>query len=106
MTIPIETANIRSENLVEPYSRYYGKPVIYYSELRKITFETYIREPYQRTGNEKVMIVNRGVEYRPDLVSYDVYGNPDLWWKILEANNMKDIWEFKAGVTIFLPNIL
>jgi hypothetical protein len=52
------------------------------------------------------MVITPGVEYRPDLVSYDKYGTPNSWWMILEANGMKDIWDFKSGKTIMLPNLL
>jgi len=38
-------------------------------------------------------------------VSHEYYGHVDNWWKILEANQIKDIWDFKAGITIMLPDI-
>jgi len=105
MTIPIQETNIRPDAVVDGNSRYFDKKIIYYGEQSFITFETYVRKPYQQTGQENVMVITKGIEYRPDLVAYDVYGIPDPWWRILEANGMKDIWEFKSGVTIFLPNI-
>lgn len=105
MTVPIEQTNIRTNGIVDPNSRYYNKNIIYYGENRIITFETYIRNNYVATGNEKVMVITKGLEYRPDLVSYDVYGIPDFWWRILEANRMQDVWDFKVGKTIQLPSI-
>ena len=48
-------------------------------------------------------VIPSGMEFRPDLVSKEKYGVPDFWWKILEANKMKDIFEFRAGKTIILP---
>lgn len=101
---PISYSTTPAGKLVSSGSRYEKSRVIYYGEQRFITFETYIRQTYERVGNEKVMVVNKGVEYRPDLVSYDYYGYPDNWWKILEVNKMNDIMDFKSGVTIFLPN--
>ena len=44
-----------------------------------------------------------GQEYRPDLVSNRVYGTPDFWWRIMEANNIKDVFEFKAGLNLRIP---
>jgi hypothetical protein len=42
---------------------------------------------------------------RPDLVSYQVYGRPDLAWLVLQYNNIVDInEEFVAGVVIQLPS--
>lgn len=104
MTQPIEYTNIPTQNLVAGGSRYKKQVVIYYGEQRFLTFDTYTRVPYNRQGNEKVMVISKGVEYRPDLVSHDFYGFPDNWWRILEANGMNDVFDFKAGLTILLPN--
>lgn len=104
MTQKLEPTTIPTQNLVTPSSRYRKQLVLYYGEQRFITFDTYIRIPYTPKGNEKVMVITKGVEYRPDLVSYDIYGFPDNWWRILEANNMKDIWDFKVGRTIMIPD--
>ena len=104
MTTPIKISSIRPNQVVSAGSRYLSQNVIYYGEQNLITFDTYIRSTYVPTGKEKVMLVTKGVEYRPDLVSYDVYGFVDNWWRILEANGIKDIWDFKAGITIMLPD--
>lgn len=105
MTVPIQVTDIRAETLVTGSSRYATRKVIYYGEQKFITFDTYIRTPYEPNGKEKIMVINKGVEYRPDLVSFDFYGSVDYWWKIMEANGIKDIYDFKAGRTILLPNL-
>ena len=102
----IQIANIDAKNLVSSSSRYTNQTVIYYGPNNVITFETYKRTPYVITGQEKVMLITKGVEYRPDLVSYDFYGYTDAWWNILEANGMYDIYDFKAGKTIILPGVV
>jgi hypothetical protein len=104
MTVPVSNANIRITDVIRGFSRYKYQQVIYWGDQRLITFDTYNRKNYKRTGNERVMLIKKGVEYRPDLVSYDVYGTSDAWWKIMEANGMKDIMEFKAGTTIVIPD--
>lgn len=104
MSVPIEVANIDKKTVITSTSRYMKQNVIYYGEDRLLTFDIYLRSKYTRTGNEKIMLVSKGVEYRPDLVSYQVYGVPDMWWRIMEANGMKDIMEFAAGKTIILPS--
>ena len=100
---PIEFSQVAASQIVASGSRYETNRVIYYGEQRFLTFETYIRQEYVPSGTEQVMVITKGVEYRPDLVSFDYYGYPDNWWRILEVNGMKDIWDFKAGVTITLP---
>lgn len=104
MTIPIEPSQQQAKFLMSGGSRYLNQTVIYYGEQRHLTFDTYIRENYKKDGNESVMLITKGTEYRPDLIAYDIYGFPNVWWKILEVNGMKDIWEFKAGKTIILPS--
>ncbi len=104
MTQLIEPAKQRPQQLMAPGSRYMKQNVIYYSEKRLMTFDLYIRDTYIPNGNEKVMLITKGVEFRPDLVSFDIYGFVDNWWRILEANKMKDVWDFKAGKTILLPD--
>jgi hypothetical protein len=105
MTQPIEISNTTPQDVVSAGSRYITQNVIYYGEQRFLTFDLYIRKPYEKTEQEDILVITKGVEYRPDLVSQDYYGFPDNWWRILEANNMKDIYDFKAGVTIILPEI-
>lgn len=99
----IETANLRSEDFVPVTSRYYGGEVLYYSEKRIITFPTYKKLTHEASPEDKVAVIPPGMEYRPDLVSKNTYGIVDFWWKIMEVNGIKDIYDFKAGLTIRLP---
>lgn len=105
MSALIEYSRTRASTIVTPASRYIKQNVIYYGEQRLLTFDSYFRQNYTPTGDEQVMVISKGVEFRPDLVSNDYYGFPDNWWRILEANKMMDIWEFKAGKTILLPKL-
>ena len=44
--------------------------------------------------------------YRPDLLAYDIYGTPKLWWVFMQRNMdvLQDpIYDFVAGITIKLP---
>lgn len=41
---------------------------------------------------------------RPDLLAYDLYGRANLAWAILLYNNIVDISDFKAGITIIAPS--
>lgn len=45
---------------------------------------------------------------RPDLLAYDLYGNPSYWWVFLcrNMNTIRDpIWDFQAGKIIFVPSV-
>ncbi len=106
MTIKIEESATPARSLVSGLSRYLGSTVIFYGEQRFTTFALYNKgKGYVRNGSERVMVVSKGVEFRPDLVAYEFYGAPDFWWVIMEANKISDIWDFKAGKTIFLPQV-
>ena len=50
--------------------------------------------------------IERTYAYRPDLLAYDLYGTPRLWWVFAQRNpnEIEDpIYDFKPGVTIQLP---
>lgn len=103
MANKIEFTETRATDFVTRLSRYSDSRVVYYSDSRITTFETYKRKNYRSSSKDQVAVVTPGMEFRPDLMSFDKYGVPDFWWKIMEANGMKDVTEFKAGKTVVLP---
>jgi len=45
-------------------------------------------------------------QYRPDLMSFDLYGTPALWWVFYQRNPntlTAPPWDFRAGTRIYLP---
>lgn len=103
MANKIEFTNLRAKDFVGNVSRYADSKIIYYSDEKITTFETYKRKKFVPSSRDQVTVVTPGMEYRPDLMSFDKYGMVDFWWKILEANGMKDVMDFKAGATVVLP---
>lgn len=95
--------NVRPTDFVTSVSRYSASRVIYYSDQKITTFETYKKPKYVASKGDQVAVIPAKMEYRPDLASKEKYGLPDFWWRILEVNGMKDVIEFKAGKTIILP---
>lgn len=92
------------DELVTKSSRYANSKVIYYGNNNLVTFPTYKRIPIAVDNTlDKFTVVNAGTEFRPDLISQQAYGLPDFWWKILEVNNVMDIFDFKAGLNIRIP---
>ena len=50
--------------------------------------------------------IERTYAYRPDLLAYDLYGSPRLWWVFVQRNpdQLEDpIYDFKPGITVQLP---
>jgi hypothetical protein len=44
--------------------------------------------------------------HRPDLLAYDLYGDPKLWWVFVQRNMevLKDpIFDFETGTKIYIP---
>lgn len=77
--------------------------ILRFSDSGCLTLSTYKGWDRSFSNQDRFTIVGPGHEYRPDLVSYDEYGLPDFWWKIMEANGIKDIFDFKSGTNIRLP---
>lgn len=100
-------SKVNPRQLVKASSRYINSDVWNYTENKFLTFGIYKKPKRKPSGDEQWMEITTDYEYRPDLVAYEVYGSPELWWSIMEFNGMKDILEFKTGVNIMLPgNIL
>jgi hypothetical protein len=98
-----ELTNISPLKFVTFTSRYSENRISYYKDEKYLVFNTYKKNKYDENSSDRYMIITKGYEYRPDLVSQKVYGFPDWWWKILEANNIKDIYDFKSGLNIKVP---
>jgi len=50
-------------------------------------------------------VVPASQEHRPDLISLAVYGRDDLWWVIMQANNIDHISQIKANMTLVIPSV-
>jgi hypothetical protein len=52
--------------------------------------------------------ITKNYEYRPDLLSFDLYGDVNFWWVFAIRNNsiLKDpVYDLEAGTKIYLPKI-
>lgn len=94
---------LNSGRFVTSSSRYANSSVLLYSEQNIITFETYKRKPYV-LGEDRFAVISAGYEYRPDLMSNAIYGVSDFWWRLMEVNNIWDIYDFKIGRNIRIPD--
>lgn len=99
----IELTKIQARKFVNVTSRYANSPVVYYTEKKLLSYPLYRKERIAFSKKDKFTIITKGYEYRPDLVSFEFYGLPDFWWKIMEANDIKDIYDFKSGLSIKIP---
>jgi len=95
--------NPTSRELVSALSRYANATVIRYGDRNLLTFKTYKKANSPLSSGDRFTVIKSGTEYRPDLLSQQFYGTVEFWWKIMEANNIKDVFEFKSGTNIRLP---
>lgn len=103
MANKIEYTTFSSGRFVSPSSRYSDSRVIQYSEQNILTFETYKRKIYKSQNEDKFAVISPGYEYRPDLMSNAIYGVSDFWWRLMQVNNIWDIYDFKVGLNIRIP---
>lgn len=102
----IEETDLDAKRFVPISSRYANEVVVYKTDNKLLTFKTYKKTITPSSDRDVYAVISPGSEYRPDLVSQKAYGTPDFWWKILEANNIKDIFDFKSGLNIKIPDAI
>ena len=81
-----ETA--KASSYVNSLSRYKDSTVLVYGDEKKLTFNTYKRTEIPANQFDKYAVI---------------YGYPDSWWLIMQANKIYDIKDFIAGKTIRIP---
>ena len=79
-----------------------------YSTTQEMSDHLGILNPRTITAekDDQSYTIERTYAYRPDLLAYDLYGSPRLWWVFVQRNpdQLEDpIYDFKPGVTIQLP---
>jgi len=64
------------------------------------------RKDFEKNINTDIRIIIPQIfNKRPDLLAYRIYRNPNLFWLILQYNNIVDLEEeFVAGREIFVPS--
>jgi hypothetical protein len=53
-------------------------------------------------------MIGNTYQYRPDLMSYDLYKTVDYWWVFMMRNRdiiIDPIWDFTADKQIYIPKI-
>jgi hypothetical protein len=79
----------------------YAKTEMYGKFLDIMTYRGFPSQP-----DDVVYTIDRMYNHRPDLLAFDIYGDPGLWWVFLvrNPNVMTDpIGDFVAGVSIRIP---
>lgn len=62
--------------------------------------------PVPAESDDFLYVIENQYRHRPDLLSFDIYGTPKLWWVFVQRNMevIKDpIYDFVPGTSIYLP---
>lgn len=62
--------------------------------------------PVPAEADDYRYVIENQYRHRPDLLSYDLYGDAKLWWVFVQRNMsvLRDpIYDFVPGAIIFLP---
>ena len=65
-----------------------------------------IDRPIPMYASDVYMLITQSHHLRPDLLAFDLYDNPDLWWVFAQRNpnTLKDpLFDFTSGTSIYIP---
>lgn len=86
----------------------YNKSSPYYNTPQNSWYLELWNAPEISTSNTNgVFTVSDRYTHRPDLLSYDAYGTPKLWWvfALANPNQIRDpIYDLVAGMEITIPS--
>jgi len=89
-------------------STYSATSPYYNTGFTQYYLDLMINRPIPKESDDLLMKINTVYEYRPDLLAYDLYETPALWWVFYQRNPntlTAPPLDFKAGVEIYLPKI-
>lgn len=65
-----------------------------------------VDRPIPKLIDDLSMTINETYHLRPDLLAFDLYEDPNLWWVFAQRNpnQLQDpLFDFVTGTTIYLP---
>ena len=78
------------------------------TKYRQFFLDVMVDRPIIKDADDILFTINQTYQYRPDLLAYDLYDNPSLWWVFYQRNSntlIKPPLDFKAGTTIYIPQL-
>jgi len=89
-------------------STYSATSPYYNTGFTQYYLDLMVNRPIPKESDDLLMKINTVYEYRPDLLAYDLYETPSLWWVFYQRNPntlTAPPLDFKVGVEIYLPKI-
>jgi hypothetical protein len=78
------------------------------TQYQEFYLDVMVNRPIPREVDDQLMEINQTYQYRPDLLAYDLYDQPTLWWVFYQRNPntlTKPPLDFAVGTIIYLPKI-
>jgi alpha-L-fucosidase len=78
----------------------------YLTGYSEFFLDVMVNRPIPKETDDLPFIINLTYQYRPDLLAYDLYGTPTLWWVFYQRNPntlTAPPLDFKAGTEIYVP---
>jgi alpha-L-fucosidase len=85
----------------------YSNTSPWYNTPSKIThLDLLVIRPVSAEVDDFLYTIEAQYAYRPDLLAFDLYGTPSLWWVFIQRNLdvLQDpIFDFIPGMQIYIP---
>tara|TARA_B100001057_G_C22851875_1_gene951264 strand:- start:2472 stop:2771 length:300 start_codon:yes stop_codon:yes gene_type:complete len=89
-------------------AKYSNTSPYFATEENNISLDFFVPRTITAEDDDISYTIDRIYAYRPDLLAFDLYGNPRLWWVFAQRNpdSIEDpIYDFAPGVVIQLPKL-
>jgi hypothetical protein len=86
-------------------SRYRGATVTQIEVDGDLRDYVVLRKPLDvpEGDEDKYIVLDQANQFRPDVISFQVYGTPNYGWAIMEVNNLRSFVELSLGVRLRVP---
>lgn len=78
------------------------------TKYRQFFLDVMINRPITKDPDDILFTINQTYQYRPDLLAFDLYDNPGLWWVFYQRNPntlTKPPFDFQTGTRIYIPQL-
>ena len=75
---------------------------------RQFYLDVMTNRPIPKEIDDQLLLITTTYQYRPDMLAFDLYDDPNLWWVFYQRNPntlTAPPWDFQAGIQIYLPKI-
>jgi len=87
-------------------AKYRSTSPYYKTKQNKLYLELLSIRSVPAEADDFLYTIENQYKHRPDLLAYDLYGSPKLWWVFVQRNMdvIKDpIFDFEPGTKIYIP---